>query len=420
MMNDLETKSGKLLLEKCIQNLDDITNLITFIEEKMESWSRLKVILIGEEIYIVLYLFVHFQILGDIEEGFHDNGDLPKFEPSPEADQIPEVKMETRSDPEDTESDEDTGDDDFIPEKWHRRKMKKVKNENSKEEEEGNSEMDIKATESKELDEQPKTLKIKAKGNPRGTKGNYRGSRKGCPNKVKKKDKIDMNGTYVCDECGGSFDGYLVFRKHVKTQHASKKEREYQCPLCGDVMTCMYSKFQVHKIKCEASMAVEANFICSICGKAYLTQKKLNLHMYTCQAKFNGQYKPPKPTAKLECTYEGCDYKIDGRVNLENHIRKVHLNLPLTRDYVCNICGATYNKKGHLKMHISSIHENLRPHKCEHCGKDFSRRQRLKEHIEGIHQGLLKHKCNYCDKAYNNNGSKWNHMKSCTYNPNKL
>ena len=85
MMNDLETKSGKLLLEKCIQNLDDITNLITFIEEKMESWSRLKVILIGEEIYIVLYLFVHFQILGDIEEGFHDNGDLPKFEPSPEA-----------------------------------------------------------------------------------------------------------------------------------------------------------------------------------------------------------------------------------------------------------------------------------------------------------------------------------------------
>ena len=55
MMNDLETKSGKLLLEKCIQNLDDITNLITFIEEKMESWSRLKVILIGEEI---LHCFV--------------------------------------------------------------------------------------------------------------------------------------------------------------------------------------------------------------------------------------------------------------------------------------------------------------------------------------------------------------------------
>ena len=32
-------------MEKCIQNLDDITNLISFIEEKMESWSRLKVIL---------------------------------------------------------------------------------------------------------------------------------------------------------------------------------------------------------------------------------------------------------------------------------------------------------------------------------------------------------------------------------------
>ena len=58
MMNDLETKSGKLLLEKCIQNLDDITNLISFIEEKMESWSRLKVILIGKDICISWYLVV--------------------------------------------------------------------------------------------------------------------------------------------------------------------------------------------------------------------------------------------------------------------------------------------------------------------------------------------------------------------------
>ena len=58
MMNELETKSGKLLLEKCIENLDDITNLISFIQEKMESWSRLKVILIGEEICISSYLVV--------------------------------------------------------------------------------------------------------------------------------------------------------------------------------------------------------------------------------------------------------------------------------------------------------------------------------------------------------------------------
>ena len=359
-----------------------------------------------------------FLILGEIEEDCQDNGELFKFEPHSETDQIPEVKMETRSDPENTDSDEETGDDDFVPAKWHKRKMKKtVKSDHSKEEED-NSGMDIKVNESAESNEPLKTMKIKS--NPRGKKGTYKGSRKGCPNKLKKKDKIDMNGTYVCHECGGSFEGYLSYKRHVKAQHYSKKEREYQCPLCGDVMTCMYSKFQVHKIKCEASLAEDANFICSICGKAYLTQKKLNQHMYTCQQKLNGEYKPPKPVAKLKCSYEGCDYSIDGRANLDNHIRKVHLNLPLTRDYVCNICGATYNKSGHLKMHISSIHENLRPHKCEHCGKEFSRRQRLKEHIEGIHQGLLKHKCNYCDKAYNNNGSKWNHMKSCTYNPNKL
>ena len=47
-MNGVVANSGKLLLEKSLQNIDDITHLISFIEEKMESWSRLKVILIGK------------------------------------------------------------------------------------------------------------------------------------------------------------------------------------------------------------------------------------------------------------------------------------------------------------------------------------------------------------------------------------
>lgn len=51
-MNELGNKSGKLLLEKCIENIDDIANLISFIEEKMASWSRLKVVLIGKEFCI--------------------------------------------------------------------------------------------------------------------------------------------------------------------------------------------------------------------------------------------------------------------------------------------------------------------------------------------------------------------------------
>ena len=406
----MEIESGKILLEKSIQHLDDITSLITFIKEKMDSWRRLKVILIGKKKEVFKSGINLSSISSDVEEDCKYNVELTKYYPYPETEQIPEVKMEIRSDPDDTGSDEDIREDNFMPERWN-----KILKEDCKREEKDNCSV-LGESESELANKSIETLKIKS--NQRTKRGKYKGSRKGCPNKMKKVDKIDVNGTFVCHECGDSFEGHLLYRKHVKIKHASNKEREYQCPLCGEMMTCKYSKFQTHKWKCEASVAVDANFICSICGKAYPTQKKLSMHMYICQLKCSGQ--PAKRQPKLECSYDGCGYKIDGRTNLENHIRKVHLNIPISKNFVCNICGSTYNKKGHLKMHISSIHENLKPFKCEHCGRDFARRQRLKEHVEGIHQGLLKHKCNYCDKAYNNNGSKWNHMKSCNFNPNKL
>ena len=99
-------------------------------------------------------------------------------------------------------------------------------------------------------------------------------------------------------------------------------------------------------------------------------------------------------------------------------LNKIHLNLPITQDFVCPTCGAAYNKKAHLNMHIKAIHLNIKPHVCDTCGKSFAKKQILKEHQE-IHSGVLRHKCHWCDKAYNNNGSKWNHMKSCSFNPDK-
>ena len=65
----MEIESGKILLEKSIQHLDDITSLITFIKEKMDSWRRLKVILIGKKKEV-------FKRAHIVTQGLRDNSSL--------------------------------------------------------------------------------------------------------------------------------------------------------------------------------------------------------------------------------------------------------------------------------------------------------------------------------------------------------
>merc|ERR1712079_864024 len=42
-----DTQSGTVLLERTIEQLDDLTSLISYVEDKLESYSKLQIILLG-------------------------------------------------------------------------------------------------------------------------------------------------------------------------------------------------------------------------------------------------------------------------------------------------------------------------------------------------------------------------------------
>ena len=50
------------------------------------------------------------------------------------------------------------------------------------------------------------------------------------------------------------------------------------------------------------------------------------------------------------------------------------------------MCTAKFSQNGHLKVHISSIHEGNKPSKCDICTKKYTRNENLKSHIASIHE----------------------------------
>ena len=128
--------------------------------------------------------------------------------------------------------------------------------------------------------------------------------------------------------------------------------------------------------------------------------------------------KKARENLKMNCPYEGCDYGICGKINLENHINRIHLNKPISKEHVCQLCGNSYNKVHHLTQHIKSFHNNEKPYKCEICQKSFIRTSSLKEHMDS-HTGVQRYKCPYCEKPFTHSGSMFHHKKNCKYNPEK-
>ena len=219
---------------------------------------------------------------------------------------------------------------------------------------------------------------------------------------------------YCCDECGKTFKERSSLWRHRKITHEkvekymnrSKQVKDYSCPVCSEVIHDTYQKYFLHKQMCEAKTTGINPYVCSICGRSFPTTNQHGSHFTSCSGKGKKYYNTKA------CSYEGCEFKTSNNNELDNHVRKIHLNLPISKNHVCTLCGNAYNKVAILNQHIKSVHMNEKPHECPTCGKAFARKQKMKDHTK-IHTGESKYTCPLCKKSFSNGDSKWNHKKSC-------
>ena len=231
-------------------------------------------------------------------------------------------------------------------------------------------------------------------------------------NKSERKERIT---THLCEECGKELKSSASKRRHIEVVHrqnpafldSNQKIKDYVCPFCGLELHETPAKFFQHKQTCEAERTGVYRHVCSICGQSFPTTAKHASHYTICSGKAKKYYK------SKSCSYEECDFKTSSNRDLDNHVRRVHLHLPIEKNHVCTICGNTFNKITVLKNHIKAVHYGEKPFECTTCGKSFSRKQNLKEHML-IHTGEAGWTCPLCNKSMTNAGSKYNHKRSCT------
>ena len=219
---------------------------------------------------------------------------------------------------------------------------------------------------------------------------------------------------FCCDECGKTFKERSSLWRHRKVTHEkidkyinrSKQVKEYTCPICKEIIHDTYQRYFLHKQQCEAKATGVNPYICSICGRSFPTTNQHGNHFTTCSGKGKKYYNTKA------CSYEDCQYRTSSNIELDNHVKRVHLKVPISKNHVCTLCGNAYNKVAILNQHIKSVHLKEKPHECPTCGRAFARKQKMKDHMK-IHTGESKYTCPLCGKQFNNGDSRWNHKKTC-------
>lgn len=98
-------------------------------------------------------------------------------------------------------------------------------------------------------------------------------------------------------------------------------------------------------------------------------------------------HKVGKVKPKCQCPY--CEAKFVKVKDLKEHLKSVHEELKPKRRFSgletrCDLCGATFSSRGHMKRHKES-HGANRSFKCQYCDCSYSRKDNLLKHISSAH-----------------------------------
>lgn len=230
--------------------------------------------------------------------------------------------------------------------------------------------------------------------------------------------RTHVTGTFICDECGESFQNQYKLKYHVDSKH---RKGIFKCDLCQEIFdniislkshrskhnpntrhTCeLCGKVKTNKEDLERHLAVVhkvdlGEFICNECGKTYASKATLKTHIINVHKE-----------KEFQC--DQCDFRAYDLKHLKRHAF-VHTG-DEAKIVNCPRCEAKFKLQEQLVCHIRKVHEKVRNNKCEICGKAFFSKNKLGDHIK-THTGQKDYLCNFCEKQFIQKSNLKIHMKN--------
>ncbi|XP_071129820.1 uncharacterized protein [Mytilus edulis] len=194
----------------------------------------------------------------------------------------------------------------------------------------------------------------------------------------------DIVKTFVHEESHGNQSGDLSQNnsrtvEEIKDNSLTRySKQQVNCDKDGKIYTCSTeaasknnkTNSQGRWKNCKTKKLIKAQrrsltCLCSTCGK---TVKSFSLKSHL------KMHSNPK---RLECPH--CFKGFFTEADLTAHINNRHAFISPSL-FSCTVCNQVFTRKGSLKRHEQSRHQNLKLYQCDKCGKRFHRKHYLTSH----------------------------------------
>ena len=169
---------------------------------------------------------------------------------------------------------------------------------------------------------------------------------------------------YSCPHAGCEFLARFLCHldRHDRAVHQGL--RPYPCPYCE------------YAAKCKPNLIrhIWRNHECGVCDQTFRHKKDLVAHTRKDHPDLR-----PRPRTFL-CTHDDCNQSFAQKQGLLRHVDMKHLK---TDNYRCLVaeCDFIAPSDWHLRRHVRTVHEKLRPHACPHCNFTAAEMGNLNQHI---------------------------------------
>ncbi|XP_046326731.2 uncharacterized protein LOC124111158 [Haliotis rufescens] len=217
-------------------------------------------------------------------------------------------------------------------------------------------------------------------------------------------DKVSIPEPFIsrrtCQTCKKVFSTRSVLLTHIRRMHEHKRLLCDKCPGIfkseqglRDHMNGMHDNIR--------------NYICHICGSAYVINDYLRRHIKRVHNKSkksdetNDMAKPEKRKRKhggevKKCSQ--CRYSFDS-INMKKHLKQIH-GVTKIIDKKCPDCSQTFASRSLLECHRCTTHDYAYQLSCPFCGIAYVHYKAMQDHVLTIHLGIKLHQCAMCDKIF--------------------
>lgn len=212
-----------------------------------------------------------------------------------------------------------------------------------------------------------------------------------------------------CSVCHKLFENETLMGQHIRETHG---KNAHSCGVCGNSY--------INERALRAHAHSHSLFHCKSCNVSYENIKCYKYHQKQCK------FIDRSDVEFKNFTCDHCGVTYNRKPSLRIHVIQKHLNvLP----YVCQTCGKRTSTLAHLRSHEKvhktermifqcycgaklrtelgyqlhqRIHTGERPYECEHCGDRFLSSSRRLDHVKRRHRGAqdFKHVCDQCSARF--------------------